>query len=97
MNIKECLKKNGLQSEVDSFKRFQSVDIDFINADGAYDEVQFDISGAGTKTGEDVLTKLFSDFCKEDKCSEHTVTSVTVVASADTMDELYRELCKEEM
>lgn len=88
MTVKECLKKNGLQTEVFSLQRWQAVDIDFVNAEGKEDEVQFDITGAGTRAGEETLTKLFTIFCKENKCSANTVTSVTVVASADTYEEL---------
>ena len=88
MNIQECLKKNGLQMEVDELKRYQMVDIDFINSDGKEDETQFSVSFIGTKAGEEELTQLFSDFCKENGFKTNTVQSITVVASADKWSEL---------
>ena len=88
MNIRECLKKNGWQIEVDYLGRYQSVDVDFINSDGNEDETQFDICGALTKAGEKELVDLYSDFCKENGFKTNTVISVTVVASADAMEEL---------
>lgn len=88
MTIKECVKGKGLRSEVSEFKRFQSVDIDFINSDGIIDETQFDISGAGTKGGIIELAILFKDFCQENNFKQNTVVSVTVVSAADSLEEL---------
>ena len=91
MNIGECIKEKGWQMEVDSLKRYQSVDVAFINSDGLEDETEFDITGAGTKDGEKELTSLYKDFCKENGFKTNTVLSVTVVASADTKEELEEE------
>lgn len=88
MNIKECIKKNGLQTEVNELKRYQTVDVSFINSDGNEDETEFDVSFMGTKAGEDELSQLFADFCKENKFKTNTVLSVTVVKSADSFEEL---------
>lgn len=89
MTIKECIKKYGWQTEVSGpLKRFQSVDIDFVNSDGLEDETQFDISGAGTAEGIKKLTDLFSGFCKENGFKTNSVTSVTIVHVADTRHEL---------
>lgn len=89
MTVKQCLKEKGLQSEVVDFKRYQIVAIAFYNmADDREDEVTFDIQHAGTKAGEEELEELFSNFCKEEKCSPDSVLSVTVVASAQTKKEL---------
>lgn len=88
MTVKECIKRNGLQSKVDSFKRYQTVDINFINADGVTDETQFNITGIGTNPGTEEVCKLFYEFCKDNGFATTTVVSVTVVAAADTKSEL---------
>lgn len=88
MNIKECIKKNGLQIEVDTLKRCQTVDVSFINSDGIEDETEFDVSFVNTKAGEQELSQLFADFCKENHFKSNTVFAVTVVKSADTLDDL---------
>lgn len=41
-----------MQSDIDSFKRYQTVNIGFINSDEKEDETQFDITGAGSRSGE---------------------------------------------
>lgn len=89
MNIKECIKKNGLQVEVDSLKRCQTVDIGFITPNGIEDETEFDVSFVYTKAGEKELSQLFSTFCKESGFSSNTVFAVTVVKSADSFEALY--------
>ncbi len=88
MNIKECLKQYGLQREVDDFKTFQSVDIDFFDKNGEMQEVQFDIEHVETAAGQEKLCRLFADFCKENGYKTNTVISVTVVKSAYFLDEL---------
>jgi len=87
MTIKECLRK-GLQSGVSSLKRWQSVDVDFIDSDGKESEVQFDVMFIGTKDGKKELESLYADFCKENGYSENTVVSITVVASANSYEAL---------
>lgn len=49
MNVKECIKKNGLQMEVTELKRHQIVDISFINPDGNEDETEFNVSKSRSK------------------------------------------------
>lgn len=88
MDIKQCIAKKGLQIEVDTFKRWQSVDIDFINSEGKEDEVQFDLMNVGNKKGISVLSNLFAVFCKENGFKTNTVQSVTVVKSADSFEGL---------
>ena len=91
MTIRECIRKKGWQVEVDNLKRYQTVDVDFVNADGMEDETQFDICGAGTKDGIKELEELFSDFCRADNFETNTVTGVIIVASAETKEELEEE------
>ena len=88
MTIKEYLKKDGLQREVDDFKTFQSVDIDFFDKNGEMQEVQFDVEHAETAACQEKLCRLFADFCKENGYKTNTVISVTVVKSAYFLDEL---------
>lgn len=89
MTIRECIKKNGWQIEVAGpLKRFQSVDIDFVNSDGLDDETQFDISGAGTTSGIQRLSELFSVFCKENGFKTNSVMSIAIVHVADTKEKL---------
>jgi len=88
MRLKECIRKNGLQIEVDTLKRWQSVDIDFINADGREDETQFDVKAVCTRSGIDELEKLYRDFCRENRFPENTVQSVTVVKNANSLEKL---------
>ena len=89
MTIKECIKKNGIQTEVDEIKRCSAIDIDFINKDGNEDETQINISAhALTKEGTDEIVEAFCCIAKELGAKLHSITSITVVASADTMEEL---------
>ena len=89
MTIREYIKRFGWQSEVSGkLKRYQLVDIDFVDADGNDDETQFLIVGAGTKQGGDELTGLFAQFCCENHIETNTVTSVTIVEADDTCEEL---------
>lgn len=89
MLIKDCIKKKGWQTEVTgSLKRCQTVDVDFVNTEGKEDETQFTITGAGTNKGIEELSKLFSEFCKENGLKNNTVISVTIIHVADTIEEL---------
>lgn len=85
MNIKQFIKKHGWQMENTSKQgRAMSVDIGFVNDEGREDETQMDINAYD----EQELSKLFTAFCKENKFPINTVTYVTIVQIADTMDEL---------
>lgn len=89
MTIYGCIEKYGWQSEVSGhLKKYQLVDIDFVNSNGKDDETQFLIMGAGEKRGAGELTELFAQFCKENGFKDNTVTSITIVAAADTCKEL---------
>lgn len=85
MTIKKC----NWQSEVNGdLKRWNNVNVNFINSNGQEDEVQFSIKGAGTKAGLNELSELFSEFCKENGFKTNTVTGITIVEAADSFDEL---------
>lgn len=89
MTIKKYLKEKGWQTEITSpLKRWQTVDVDFVNSDGRDDETQFCIKGAGTSQGAEELIELFAQFCKENSFATNTVTSITIVAVANTYKEL---------
>ena len=88
MTLKQCIKKQGLQTEVSKFYLWSSVDIDFINSDGMDDETQFDVMFVGTRDATEQLAQLYKDFCRENKFPTNTVKSVTVVKSAPCYDEL---------
>lgn len=92
MTILKYVKEKGWQTEIDGpLKRYQTVDIGFVNSDGNDDETQFSVNGAGTTQGVKELTELFAQFCKENNFATNTVTSITIVAVADTYEELENE------
>ncbi len=86
--ISMYLRGVGFQMEVKNIKRYQIVHVNFINADGKQDETSFDVGYLGTKTGNQELADLYKDFCKENRIPANTVIGITVVASAETKEEL---------
>ncbi len=88
MTIKQCIKENGWIMRVTELKRFQSVDVAFINNEGREDETEFDISGAHTDAGAKELTTLYNVFCRENGMKNNTVLAVIVAHSADIYEEL---------
>lgn len=85
MNIKQFIRKHGWQIECNSKPgRVMCVDVGFIDDEGREDETQMDINAYD----EQELSRLFVDFCKENKFPTNTVTSVVIVQIADTMEEL---------
>jgi len=86
MTIKETIKKCGwnIECNVSSCFRYMIVHVGFINEDGNEDETSFDIKAYDVEE----LNQLYADFCKENKQKRNTVTSINVVAVAETMEEL---------
>lgn len=85
ITIKECIKKNGWQYECETKPcRYMNVDVSFVNSDGRDDETQFSIKAYDA----DELSRLFADFCKENGFKKNSVTCVTIVQMAETMEEL---------
>ena len=76
MTIRQYIKKNGWENECELVPgyRYMIVHINFLNKNKA--EIEHDLSS------------LFNNFCKENSFPRNTVTGVTVVASAVTMEEL---------
>ena len=85
MTIKEYIKKNGWQVECETKPcRYMNVDVNFLNNEKAEDETQFSIRAYDA----DELDQLFNDFCKENGFKKNSVTCVTIVQMAETMEEL---------
>lgn len=85
MTIKEYIKKIGWQFECETKPcRYMNVDVSFLNNEKVEDETQFSIRAYDS----DELNQLFANFCKENGFKRNTVTCVTIVQMAETMDEL---------
>lgn len=61
-----------------------SVDVNFFNNNGEANETQFDIHSFDIVE----LTQLFGGFCKENGYRNNSVTSITIVQIADSIDAL---------
>lgn len=88
ISLHECLTKR-LQTEVSAIHRCSAIDIDFINNEGIEDETQIYVyhnilTRAGTKEAEE----LFRSLEKELGANRNRIISCTVVASAETVEEL---------
>lgn len=88
MTVKQCIKENGWIDKIAVLRRFQSVNIAFINVEGREDETQFDISGACTDAGAKELSDLYDMFCKENGIKNNTVMAVSVMESANAFEDL---------
>lgn len=89
MTLKELFKQGKLQLEVEPIKRCSSIDIDFLTNDGKEDEVQLNITkNILTRAGKEELEELFDSLTKEFNTKSNRILSCTVVASADTEEEL---------
>ena len=85
MTVKEFIKKHGWQAECKiTLCRAMIVHIGFETVNNPADETSFDIRPYDTNE----LSDLFKQFCKENGYPTNTVTSITIVAVASTMDEL---------
>ena len=85
MTIKQYIKKYGWGLGCDSKPcRAMNVDIDFINNEGKLDETQFSINAYNVNE----LDELFTEFCKENNFKRNTVTNISIVEMADSIDEL---------
>ena len=62
------------------------VHVTFELPSGEEDETSFDIPAYDTQG----LSELFKDFCSENGFPADTVTGVTIVAAAETMEELQK-------
>lgn len=86
--LHNCLTKH-LQTEVFEIKRCSAIDIDFLTNDGKEDEVQLNVTeNILTRAGKEELEELFDSLTKEFNTKSNRILSCTVVASADTEEEL---------
>lgn len=87
-SLHECLTKK-LQIEVSEIKRCSALDIDFLTNEGDEDETQIDVFlNILTKAGTQEVENLFGSLCEELNTKNNRILSCTVVASADTEEEL---------
>ena len=88
MTIRKTIKEQGWNFECSVLTCFRAmiVHVGFIDSDGNDDETSFDISAYDVKE----LDTLYSDFCKENGLKRNTVTSISVVAVAESMEELQK-------
>lgn len=91
MTIKQYIRKHGLQYGCyPGLHRAMSVVIAFINDNGKNDETEFSIT---ISDPVNELDKLFSDFCRENGFARNTVTYISVVRTAESMDKLVELEC----
>ena len=84
MTIKQYIKKYGWNLECKSKICWaMNVNIGFSN-EGQDDETQFSIEAYDV----DELNNLFADFCKENGFKQNTVTYITIVEMADSIEDL---------
>lgn len=89
MTIKELIKSGKMTSEVSDIKRVSCVNVGFVNSRNERDETQLTVeSSILTKAGEEELSKLFASLAKELDTDVNAVTYITVIASADSCEEL---------
>lgn len=85
MTVRQYIRKYGWQIECEpNACRAMSVDIGFMDPDGRDDETQFDIAAYDERE----LSGLFDGFCKENHFRRNTVIGITIVQTADTMEDL---------
>ena len=92
MTIKEICRSGKLVAEVLPVKNYSAVDIRFLTTDGREDETQLDLSQSPlTRAGEAELSELWESLCKEFNAKKDSVTSVVIVATADSKSQLIHE------
>lgn len=92
MTIKQCIKTKWINYELSGdLLVYQTVDVNFINSDGLIDETQFDVRYVDSIEGQNELTELFQDFCKDNGYKTNTVTEISIVKVARTRAELELE------
>lgn len=87
MTIEEYLETNGIDVCFPIIRKWNCVDVGFINSDGKEDETEFDVENMSYDGLEDLID-LFEEFCEENGFDNDKVLYVTIVATADTYEEL---------
>lgn len=90
MTIKQIISAGKLVSEVDQIKRISCVNVGFTTNDGKADETQIHVHNLLCSNGTVELSDLFSSLAEELNTKISSVNYLTVVASADTEEELER-------
>ena len=90
MTINQIIKAGKLVSEVDQIKRISCVNVGFTTNDWKADETQFHVHNLLCSNGTLELSNLFSSLAEELDTKPNYVNNLTVVASADTEEELER-------
>ena len=92
MTIKQCIKTKEINYELSwDVLVYQTVDVNFINLAGLIDETKFNVRYVDSTEGQNELTKLFQDFCKDNGFKTNTVTGISIVRVARTRAELESE------
>lgn len=85
MTIKQFLAHNDWTIECEmNLCRYMCVNVTFLNPDMSTDETSFDILAYD----KNELAELYDAFCKENNFPRNTVCGITIVAVADTLEEL---------
>lgn len=91
MTIKNVVKAGKIGAQLcysTSLCRAMIVHVCFLNNEKQEDETSFDLMI--NKNAINELDELYTEFCKENDLKRNTVTSITVVATAATMDDLQK-------
>lgn len=89
MTIKEIINKGLAVSEVGLVNYASCITVGFINKENVEDEVQLTVENhIQNINGVNELSDLFNSLTKELNCFQNSVTSITIVATAKTKDEL---------
>lgn len=90
MTIEDTLKENGITINCEvTLHHCGDVIVYFYNTEDARaDSTSFDVVEPLTKAGEQELSNLYSEFCKENKISCDTVEEIHLNHVAESMDEL---------
>lgn len=91
MTIKNAVKAGKIGAHLcysTSLCRAMIVHVCFLNNEKQEDETSFDLMI--NKNAINELDELYTEFCKENDLKRNTVTSITVVATAETMEKLQK-------
>lgn len=89
MTIKNLVAAGKMVSEVNVIKRASSINVGFYNHLKQRDEIQLDIAHHPlTRDGIEELSSLFNSLVNELDTHCNAVVDITIVATADTLEEL---------
>lgn len=91
MTVKQYILKHGLRYDCEpGLHRAISVIITFTNISGENDSTEFSLT---LNDPVNELDRLFSEFCKENGFPRNTVTYISIVRAAQTMNQLVAFEC----